>query len=305
MKPMHTARLSGSLHSHPACHSATSPCSARLRRLIPLSLLAALLIPAGALAQQDAEADLNVVRLSPQIREMPLGTMALSIPRATIEKFLTGNRVVSAEAFESAPYIAASATGNLVIGAGDEVFLRGDFDTALLTFDLFRPGATYKHPESGEILGLEAIHLGAVQVHPQVGEQMRSGVIRTTRRELKAGDRLLARSNENLQYTFNPAAPESPIDGRIIGLQADRAMAAQYDAVVINRGEREGLKVGDLLGIFEADVPMRDAVGGGRISLPGRQVGEVMIYRTFEKLSYGLILNSTQPTSTGFVVRNL
>jgi hypothetical protein len=274
------------------------------KRLLPV-VASVMLLQSGAIAQQNPGADLNVVRLSPQIRELPLGTTALSIPRATIEKFLTGNRIIAADIYETAPYIAASTTGNLVIGAGDEVYLRGDFNTALLNYDLFRPGDTYKDPETGEILGLEAVYLGAIQIHPPVAEDMRTGLIRSTRRELKAGDRLLPRSNENLQHTFSPTTPEESIDGRIIGILAEKSMAAQYDAVVINRGEREGLRVGDLLGIFEADVAMRDSISGDRISLPGNQVAEVMIYRTFEKLSYGLILNSTRPTSPGFAARSL
>ena len=281
--------------------------SARLpalaRRLLSIACLAVIL-PASTLMAQPAGGDAReTVRLSPQIRELPLGTTALAIPRHTIEKFLTGNRIIEAETQETAPYILSSATENLVIGAGDEVFLTGVWENPLLSYDIFRPGATYTDPVTKEVLGLEAIHLGTVNVEAGAESDVRRGVIRTTRRELKAGDKLLPREAESLQHTFHPRRPAEEMEGLVIGLLGEKSLAAQYDAVVLNLGERDGVEVGDLFVIYAAGQNVRDPVSKKDTVLPGSESAEVLIYRRFEKLSYGLILNSTRPVSLNFEVR--
>ncbi len=267
------------------------------------SLLLGFLLTGPASAQSSDNETRTVVKLSPQIRESPLGSAVPAIPRATIEKFLSGNRVIDAEKYEAAPYILASVSGNLVIGAGDEVYLRGEWVDSVGSYDIFRPGTTYTDPVSKESLGLEAVHLGTVNLVADAGDGIRTGIIRSNVRELKAGDRLLLRESENLQHTFYPVTPDSQISGQIIGLPGDKSMAAQYDAVVLNLGERDGLKVGDLLTIYESGEVVRDPTDKASTVLPGKQTGTVLVYRSFEKLSYALILSSTQPTSINFQVR--
>lgn len=267
------------------------------------SLLLSLLITGPALAQPSNNETRTVTRLSPQIRESPLSSAVPAIPRATIEKFLTGNRIIDAEKYESAPYILASASGNLVIGAGDEVYLRGEWRDTVISYDIFRPGTTYIDPVSKESLGLEAVHLGTVNIIADEGDNIRTGIIRNNVRELKAGDRLLLRESEDLQHTFYPGIPDTEISGQVIGLLGDKSMAAQYDAIVVNLGERDGLQVGDVLTIYESGAIVRDPTDKTSTTLPGKQTGTMLVYRSFEKLSYALILSSTQPTSVNFQVR--
>ncbi len=252
---------------------------------------------------QDTNANRPVTRLSPQIRELPLSSSVNAIQRATIEKFLTGNRIVDPEIFENAPYILSSTSNNLIFGAGDEVFLRGDWESNLRAYDIYRPGNTYEDPATEELLGMEVIHLGSIDVIAELDDGVRRGVIRNNRMELKAGDRLLPRESSDLQHTFLPRDPVAEINAVIIGLLGDKSLVAQYDAVVINAGERDGLQVGDMLGIYQAGGVIRDPFTNKDVSVLGNQTGELMVYRNFEKLSYGLILNATQPTSMNFMVR--
>jgi len=266
-------------------------------------LLLGFLLTGPALAQPSDNETRTVVRLSPQVRESPLVSVLPAIPRATIEKFLTGNRIIDIGKYESAPYILASASGNLVIGAGDEVYLRGDWSDSASSYDIFRPGTTYTDPLSAETLGLEAIHLGTVNLTADAGDGIRTGIIRNNVRELKAGDRLLLRESEDLQQAFYPVTPDTQISGHVIGLLGDKSMAAQYDAVVVNLGERDGLKVGDILTIYESGAMVRDPINNASTTLPGKETGTVLVYRSFEKLSYALILSSTQPASMNFLVR--
>jgi hypothetical protein len=268
------------------------------------SLLLSFLVSGPAFAQSSDNETRTVVRLSPQIRESTLSNAAPAIPRTTIEKFLTGNRIIDADEYAAAPYILASVSGNLVIGSGDEVYLRGEWGDSISRYDIFRPGTSYTDPVSKESLGLEAVHLGTVSLVADAGEGIRTGIIRNNVRELKAGDRLLLRESENLQHTFYPVNPDSEISGRVIGLLGDKSMAAQYDAVVVNLGERDGLRVGDVLTIYESGAQVQDPTGKPDVTLPGKQTSTALVYRRFEKVSYALILSSTQPTPINFQVRS-
>ena len=74
--------------------------------------------------------------------------------------------------------------------------------------------------------------------------------------------------------------------------------------VVINRGEREGLQVGNVLAIYKRGGEVRDRVKGGVVKLPDEQGGLLMVFRTFEKLSLGLVLEAERPLTTKDIVKN-
>ena len=78
----------------------------------------------------------------------------------------------------------------------------------------------------------------------------------------------------------------------------------QYDVVVINRGEREGLAVGNVLAIYQRGALARDRIANETIRLPSERAGLMMVFRTFEKLSYGLVLVTQRPLSVHDEVRN-
>ncbi len=285
-------------------HPATALIRSRRPGLAAALWLCTAVLAGSAHAQgtQAGAENRSTVRLSPQVRELPLGSSTPSIERSAIEKFLTGNRIIEAEAYEAAPYILASVSGNLVIGAGDEVYLRGEWTHGLGSYDIVRTGRVYTDPLTDEVLGLEAVHLGSVSITVQ-GDDVSQGVVRNSRLELKPGDRLLPRETGNLQHVFHPTRPEADVEGLVIALLGESSLAAQYDAVVLNLGERDGARVGDVLTIYEAGATVTDPTGKAAALLPGKGIGEVLIYRSFEKLSYGLILSSTQPASSDAIVR--
>ncbi|TDJ26825.1 MAG: peptidoglycan-binding protein, partial [Gammaproteobacteria bacterium] len=74
--------------------------------------------------------------------------------------------------------------------------------------------------------------------------------------------------------------------------------------VVLNRGEREGLEVGNVLAIYKRGALARDRIANETIRLPSERAGLLMVFRTFEKLSYGLVLAAERPLSINDQVRN-
>lgn len=241
----------------------------------------------------------QVVRLSPQVRESALPSPIPVIPRQALSGFLAENRIVNKAEFEAAPYILSSTTDNLIMGAGHEIFVRGQWHGNINQYEVFRLGAAYMETGSKEILGQEAIRLGTINILADEGNGLKRAVIQSSNEELKAGDRLLPRESNLIDPSFFPTVPVQEIEGQIIGLLDKESQAAQFDSIVLNRGSRDGLQVGDVLTIERALASVRDPVSGKTVALPASEIGMVLTYRTFEKLSYGVILSLTQPAAVG------
>jgi hypothetical protein len=246
--------------------------------------------------------DRQTVRLSPTVRETPLLNPIPVIPRQALEGFLIENRIVETESFESSPYILSSASGNLIMGAGHEVIVRGDWQSNASNYEIFRLGATYVGAE-GEVLGQEAIKLGSLNVLSDEGDGLKRALIVQSNEELKAGDRLLPQETSLIDLSYFPTTPDTELQGAIIGLLNNVSQAAQFESTVLNLGIDDGLDEGDVLSIFRDGEEVRDPVTRKDVRLPSTEIGMLLVYKAFDKMSYGVILSLTQPSAVGDTVR--
>ncbi len=272
--------------------------------LVP-ALLLAMLLPPQAGAQEGASAsaaqagDRSVVRLSPQVRELPRNGDYARIARAELNNFLLDNRLESLEAYERAPYIVANTDDSLVIGAGDEVFVRGQWTSPARSWGIYRRGNAYEDPLSGESLGQELRRIGTAEIVAVEGEDMRRVRIRNSRTEVQPGDRLMLQDSAPLDLYFHPSDPQQPVRGLVVSLMAESQFAAQYDTVLLNLGTRDSIREGDRLTVFSAPDLRTDPTTDQTLAMPEREAASVMIYRVFEKASYAVILASTRPVGAG------
>ena len=106
---------------------------------------------------------------------------------------------------------------------------------------------------------------------------------------------LVSEDKSKLENLFFPHLPEKTIDGQIISLYDALFGVAQYQIVVINKGERDGLEVGHLLATYTQGRIVRDVYDKRRsepVKLPNERSGLVMLFKTFDRVSYGLTLES-------------
>lgn len=273
-------------------------------------LLTALLLPwslvaTGVMAgsqQPAADDERPVVRLSPGIREIPRTSGYSDIARAELNNFLVDNRLVDIAEYERAPHIVSNVDDGLVIGAGDEVFVRGQWQSPARSWGVYRRGNTYRDPISGELLGQEVRRLGTAEIVAVENDDVRRMRIRDSREELQAGDRLMLQTGAALDLYFSPASPSVPVRGTIVSTVTDSSFAAQYDTVLINLGERNGLREGHLLTVYSAPRVRQDPVSGVSLATPEQEAATLMVYRVFDRASYGIIMNSTRPSSAGDAV---
>ncbi|WP_166268654.1 LysM peptidoglycan-binding domain-containing protein [Marinobacter caseinilyticus] len=243
----------------------------------------------------------GVVKLSPQVRSQPIDTPIPAIPLDAISSFLTDTRIVTAELLEGAPYVLEGEDGRIVTGAGDKIYARGDKPANKV--GVFRRSNVYTDPETNEFLGLEARAIAQGDVTADSGEVL-TVLLKRSSEEVRIGDRLLVSEDRAINTTFTPSAPENDVEGEMISVDGGVTQIGQYDVVVINRGTREGLDVGNVLAVFRSGNLVRDPVTGETIELPAERAGLLMVFQTYEKLSYGLVLKASRPLTIGDQVRN-
>lgn len=267
--------------------------------------------------------DRDVARVSPQIRVEELQSAIPAIPLESIENSFTRNRIVSNAQYEAAPYIVANVGDNLVIGTGDEVFARGSFQLGTTSFEIYRVGRTYYgegiprervfgllKTTDEEVLGIEIEYLGFASITETVSSDMRRLLINNSSKEIRVGDRLLIREASAIDATIYPTEPAEGMSGQIIAFLGEEALASQLDTVVVDLGLEDGLKVGDILAIEKESTYITDENERAKMSfrermfsifnrdsleIPGDGIGTLLVYKTFDRLSYAVILAGTEP----------
>jgi hypothetical protein len=245
----------------------------------------------------------GVVKLRPVARITPILGAIPAIHREHVEGFLSGNRVLPTEELKSAPYIVSGAEGRLLLGPGDRVYARGEFLSELPVYQIYRIGKKYHDPFTKERLGYEAIELGTARI-TDLSSDIASFDIERTNQHIAVKDRILPSDEALLDSIFYPSEPPEGVDGVIIDVGRGVEFIGQFDVVLINVGGREGVEAGNIFRVNRSGERVRDPVNNQRLKLPDEEGGLLMVFRTFEKMSYGLILKANTPMRIGDAIVN-
>ncbi len=244
-------------------------------------------------------------RLQPKIRTYPLDEKDVGIAIQAIKPFLIRPQVVAEETLESAPHVLDSREARLIYGSGDEVYVHGLNNAwAGQRFSVFRPGKKLLDPKTGELLGYEATHASDAELIRE-GEPA-TIELQDSVREVLRGDRLLPLDPGPEGFYFIPHAPAPATEGNIVSLFNALSQVAQYQVAVVNLGQRNGMEPGHVLEIHQAGRTVTDHFHRNQkdreVTLPTETSGLMMIFRTFDKVSYGLIMESDHPIRIGDIV---
>lgn len=243
------------------------------------------------------------VKLSPEVRSTPIQQAIPAIPLEAINPFLNRGRIVGAGVLESSPYLLAGKEGHIVSGAGDEIYGRGKFQPGETAFGIFRRGNTFIDPETGEMLGIQARDIGTAKLLDLEGEVATLALNRTTE-ETRRGDSLLVQEERQINANFYPSAPQNDIKGYLLAVEGGVSQIGFMNVVVINKGAREGLEEGNLLAIYKTGETVRDPVTNDLVKVPDFRAGLLMVFRVFDKVSYGLVLRAERPLAVNDRIRN-
>lgn len=241
-------------------------------------------------------------RMSPQARVTPLSQAVNSIPFEAVAAFLSSGVVLEKDQADGLPYILQTRGDRLIASAGNEVYVRGiENDQPSARYNIVHVGDPMVDPDDDRLIGYHGILIGE-------GSLRRSGdpatvALTESSQEAIIGDRLIPASVD-VPLNFFPRSPSSEIEGRIITVVGGVTQIGQYQVVVINRGSNDGLSVGDVLSVFQTGEVIKDRFRGGEVKLPDEQAGTLMIFKTYNRISYGLVMEATDTIHILDTVRN-
>lgn len=321
-------------------------------------------VETGAGGQKQIVSGRNV-KLIPSTRAFERDSAIPAIPIDAIKHFLSHPKLVQQEQMESLPYIVSSYEEHLVASTGNKVYVRGLEDENTTTYSLYRQGEPYVSTkmEDGEeveiVLGHEALYIGQVEVQ-KFGDPA-SAIVTSVNREIKKGDRLIPVRENQSRGDIIPQVPYREVDGQVISVVDGVTEAGQYQVLVLNVGENDGLESGNVLGVYQKGPVVADEIASlieakkederrididegqnnalalaiedvangirdakrsfdrtalagymGRpqskpqmVTLPDEYAGVILIFKTYEQLSYALVMENSAPIHIKDSVKNL
>ena len=285
---------------------------------------------------------LDTTKLEPKIRSEASPNSAVpSILPSVIEPFLSKPMVVSENELDAAPRIVATADDRVTLGPGDRAFVQGISRDKGDQWQIFRRGDPLVDPENNQILGYEAIYLGDAQVR-QHGDVATIQITKSVQ-EIYRNDRLLPLGKQTPIFAYVPQPPKSPVKGRIISTYGGLQETGPLSIVTLSKGSKDGLQVGTVLAIersqtsarysqrtaplfgregpsgsdaprtyYSEKIPARatlmergEVITNKDIAqLPDQRYGLVMVFRTFDRASFALVMEASRPVTVSDYVTN-
>ena len=251
----------------------------------------------------------GATKLSPRVRSSELDSAIASIPLNLIQPFLNEAVVFNTDELAAAPRIVATQEGRVILSRGDRAYVRGDVGE-LRESRIFREPRALRDPTTAEVLGYEALYLGTADFARAGEERLDAAgktatvpatfVITSNRREVGVGDRLAPVPARDMM-NYSPRAPEKAVAGQIVSIYGDGLTAGQNQIVALNKGNRDGLERGHVLALWRDGNRVLDRTDAARptVKLPDERHGTLFVFRTFERVSYALILSVQEPVKAG------
>ena len=250
----------------------------------------------------------STYRLSPQARVSPLNEAVSSIPYEQIDAFLSKGLVLEKDQAEQLPYILATRGDHLIASAGNDVYIRGGQPAQNGTrYSVVHIGDELRDPDDDDLIGYQGIYIGEGALSR--GGDPATVSLTDTNREALNGDRLIPESVD-IPLNFFPKKPDIDVDGRIISVVDGVSLIGQYQVVVLNRGARNGLAPGDVLTVFQAGEDVVDRFGGNAflggetVTLPDEDAGTIMVFKVYDRIGYGLVMEARSDIHVLDAVRN-
>jgi hypothetical protein len=203
--------------------------------------------------------------------------------------------VVDKGELDNSPYIVDFETDHLIGSKDVTIYVRSIETDEHTKFEIVRPGEAYKDADSGEILGYEALHIGGADLK-RTGDPA-TLIPNSSEQEILVGDRLIAEAQRNPLTEFHPKAPDTQINGSIIAVLNGVTQIGQHNVVILDRGTEDGLQAGDVLTVDSRGEVVPDSVSPASrdtVKLPDEESGVLIVFRTFPRVSFGLILRATR-----------
>jgi hypothetical protein len=177
-----------------------------------------------------------------------------------------------------------------------------DSDVSMVSSPWLEDNRQDDYFRSGDDIGTEVSVIGTAEV-------LRTGdpstlLLLDSKLEIRSGDRILPVDEKPYDPYFYPHAPKSlPGNARVIAFTDAYNAVGPSQVVALNIGSQDGVDNGQTYSVYQPGETIADDVAGDswrrgtspQVTLPQEFVGHVMVFRTFDHVSYGLIMDGLRP----------
>ncbi len=254
--------------------------------------------PVAAVAAAEAASAGPSERAQPRVRSQPIEASAIPTIRAdVIEPFLNRPLIVDEKGLKDNPRIVGAQEGRVYLSRGDIAYVRGlKAEQTESDWYIYRSAKALLDPDTRKPIAYEAIFLGSAKLERR-GDPAVFRIVGASE-EIGEGDRLVPAERART-LNFAPRSPEGAIAGRIVSIYRGVVQAGRNSVVALNLGTQQGLAVGNVLAIKERPRQIKDRETAERINLPGEPIGHLLVFRVFDKIAYGLIVDAYKAVTVG------
>lgn len=280
----------------------------------------------------------ETITLQPGVVEEPLDKVAVStIPLNVIAPFLSQPLVIEKDQLANSPRIIAGQDNRVVLSPGTKIYINKIEEEDGLDWFVYRPGQTLVDPDNNETLGVEATYLGDARM-TKYGEPASAKITKAKEeifvkdRLVPAGDEAITNFVPHAPEAeikgriikiyggLAEAGPESIVAisrGAQDGVEIGHVLAINRYGRVIKDPEPSKESADEKTKLKELNFEVsKDADGKpivnfeekvkneglilepGMIKLPDERVGLMMVFRVFDRISYGIIMQASEPINT-------
>ncbi|MDQ2045682.1 LysM peptidoglycan-binding domain-containing protein [Pseudoalteromonas sp. 20-92] len=271
-------------------------------------------------------------KLSPQGRITPKGKNAVTtLPLELIKPYLTYEQAINSDEIDNKPYVLGANQNTKTQTLGHILYINGDLKLNQ-AYAIYHKGEPYVAPKTNTALANKASFVGVVRVFRR--GDITNGVpasvrVESVKREIKQGDFLLPlMQGQMLPAYFNMHRPKQPVEGAVIASANHSREFSTMDIVVLNLGSEQQVEPGHILDIERQSPGVIDGRRGPRYpedsssfeklvsdtseflgleadenstvwTMPKEKVGELIVFKVYDKVSYALITKNQHPIRIG------
>ncbi len=241
--------------------------------------------------------------LRPQVRIEALNNSVPVIPLAHIQQWLERSSVLPADAIANTPYILGTADNRVLAGKGQSVYVRGQGLENGQRYGVYREGEPYiVVDEQGkkQNLGVELLQVASGVAVRNENDITTVELTASYNGEVRRGDRVMLEQEAMLPTLFYPIDAKQVRDGgKVIRVLGSIGTAAKNGVVTVDRGTADGVEIGQVFSTYQEGEIVQDPKTKEKVKLPGQYVGSLMIFKSFDRISYAYVLESELPIKVG------
>ena len=260
------------------------------------------------------------VRLSPQVRTDPLGQAIRTVPYDILMNFVQRPSLLTKKQVDKAPYVVGFRSRHIVGSSANELYVKGLENPPPGTeYTIVHPGEELRDPDDGDLLGYVGHYAATTRVITTTDAKHEDPLTHLTvldnGREINQGDKVFPAKTKFGDDFVVSAPKDTKLDGQVLAVVDGLAVAGRYQVLAINRGKRDGLVPGNVVAIYARGVDVRDLYSRGQdwtkftanyatVKLPDERSGTLLLFTVTDRMSYGLVVESTQPMRIGDFIKH-